>query len=204
MIEAFNQIASRNRVKRARASDLRSRTAESVLRLLGGSRDRPIEDDVTSVLASGAAADVFAPAERTIVRRVLSLAECPVKAIMTPAPDVIWLELEDEARVLSRRILHTGHAAYPVCRGGLANLVGVARAPDLVCDLLQDGRINPDTLEKGPLTSPEDGSVLDLVEQLRNARVPMAIVNDSGGNLTGVVTSTDLLETILGKGRDQS
>ena len=202
MIETFNQIASRNRVKRARAGDHRSRTADAVLRLLGGSRDgRPIEDDETSVLAAGAA-DVFAPAERTIVRRVLSLAECPVKSIMMPAPDVIWLELEDEARVLSRRILQTGHAAYPVCRGGLHNLVGVARAPDLVCDLLQDGRINPDTLEKEPLTFPEDGSVLDLVEQLRNARVPMAIVHGSGGALTGVVTSTDLLETILGKGTE--
>jgi CBS domain containing-hemolysin-like protein len=71
-----------------------------------------------------------------------------------------------------------------------------------VCDLLQEGRINPDTLEKEPLTFPEAGTVLDLVEQLRNARVPMAIINDSGGKLTGVVTSTDLLETILGKGRE--
>jgi len=203
MIETLNQIASRNRVKRAAAGDLRSRTAEAVLRLLGGSRgDRSIED-MSSVLAAGAAASVFAPAERTIVRRVLGLAERPVKSIMTPAPDVIWLELEDDARVLSRRILQTGHAAYPVCRGGLHNLVGVARAPDLVCDLLQNDRIDPTTLEKKPLRFPEEGSVLDLVEQLQDARVPMAIVHDGGGTLTGVVTSTDLLETILGKGAEQ-
>jgi predicted tellurium resistance membrane protein TerC len=202
MIETFNQIANRNRVKRAADGDLRSRTADAVVRLLGGPRDgRPIEE-VTSVLAAGAEAAVFAPAERTIVRRVLSLAERPVKSIMTPAADVIWLELEDEARVLSRRILQTGHAAYPVCRGGLHNLIGVARAPDLVCDLLQNGRIDPDVLEKTPLSFPEEDSILDLVEQLRDARVPMAIVHGSGGALTGVVTSTDLLETILGKGTE--
>jgi predicted tellurium resistance membrane protein TerC len=204
MIETLNQIASRNRVKRAATGDLRSRAAEAVLRLLGGSRgDRAIEDDATSVIAAGAA-DVFAPAERTIVRRVLGLAERPVKSIMTPAPDVIWLELEDEARALSRRILETGHAAYPLCRGGLHNLVGVARAPDLVCDLLQNGRIDPGILHREPLRFPEDGSVLDLVEQLRDADVPMAIIHGSGGVLTGVVTSTDLLETILGKGTEQS
>ena len=157
MIETFNQIANRNRVKRAAAGDLRSRTADAVLRLLGGPRDgRPIEE-VSSVLAAGAAADVFAPAERTIVRRVLGLAERPVKSIMTPAADVIWLELEDEARVLSSRILQTGHAAYPVCRGGLHNLIGVARAPDLVCDLLQNGRIDPTTLDKEPLSFAEEG-----------------------------------------------
>ena len=49
--------------------------------------------------------------------------------------------------------------------------------------------------KKKPLTLPEDGSVLDLVERLRDARVPMAIVNDGGGEIKGVVTSTDLLET---------
>ena len=202
MIETFNQIANRNRAKRAAAGDLRSRTADAVVRLLGGPRDgRPIEE-VSSVLSAGAVADVFAPAERTIVRRVLGLAEHPVKSIMTPAPDVIWLELEDEARVLSRRILQTGHAAYPVCRGGLHNLIGVARAPDLVCDLLQNGRIDPATLDSKPLSFPEEGSVLDLVEQLRDARVPMAMIHANGGALSGVVTSTDLLETILGKGTE--
>ena len=205
MIETLNQIATRNRVKRAATGDLRSRAAEAVLRLLGGSRgDRAIEDDASSVLAAGRAANVFAPAERTIVQRVLGLAERPVKSIMTPAPDVIWLELEDEARTLSHRILETGHAAYPVCRGGLDNLVGVARAPDLVCDLLQNGRIDPHTLHREPLRFPEDGSVLDLVEQLRDADVPMAIVQGNGGVLSGVVTSTDLLETILGKRTQQS
>ena len=158
MIETFNQIARRNRVKRARIGDLRSRTAEAVLRLLGGSR---VDDKIISVIAAGAAADVFAPEERTIVRSVLSLAERPVQSIMTPAAQVIWLELEDEARVLSRRILQAGHAAYPVCRGGPRNLVGVGRTPDLICDLLQNGRINPTTLEEEALTLAEDGSVLD-------------------------------------------
>jgi predicted tellurium resistance membrane protein TerC len=205
MIETLNQIARRNRVKRARAGALRSRTAQAVLRLLGGSRGGgAIADDMSSVLAGGAAADVFAPAERTIVRRVLGLAERPVESIMTPAASVIWLEFGDEARLLSRRILQTGHAAYPVCRGGLDNLLGVARAPDLICDLLQSGRINPTTLEEKPLIFPEDGSVLDLVEQLRAARVPMAIVNDDAGDLKGVVTSTDLLEAILGERPQQS
>ncbi|MFZ0850652.1 MAG: CBS domain-containing protein [Hyphomicrobiaceae bacterium] len=199
MIETLNQIASRNRVKRAAAGNLRSRTADAILRLLGGARGDETIEDVSSILAAGSAAQVFAPAERTIVRRALDLAERPVKSIMTPAADVVWLELEDEPRMLSRRILRTGHAAYPVCQGGLDNLVGVARAPDLVCDLLQNGRINPATLDKKPLSFPEGASVLDLVEKLRGARVAMAIINGGGGALTGVVTSTDLIETILGK-----
>ncbi len=80
----------------------------------------------------------------------------------------------------------------------MANLLGVARAPDLICDLPR-GRIGSATLEIEPPSFSEDGSVLHVVERLRRAAVPMAIVNDARGTLTGVVTSTDLLQTILGE-----
>ena len=139
-----------------------------------------------------------------MVGRVLGLAELPVRAIMTPAAAVTWLEVDEEAKVLSRRILRAGHAAYPVCRGGLGDLLGVGRTPDLICDLLQNGRISIDTLEGKPLTFPGDASVLEVVEKLRGATVPMAIVNDGDRTIKGVVTSTDLLETILGKGKKNS
>ena len=200
IIEMLNQIATRNRQQRAVAGDLRSRTADAVLRMLGStSNPSSVEDDVSSVLAARRAASIFAPAERTMVGSVLGLADRPVRTIMTPAREVIWLELDDDAQVLSRRILEAGHAAYPVCRGGIANLLGVARATDLICDLLEKGRISTETLESNPLTFPQDGSVLHLVEQLRRSQVPMAIIHDNGSALRGVVTSTDLLETILGE-----
>ena len=91
MIETLNQIASRNCVKRAAAGNLRSRTADAILRLLGGARGGETIEDVSSIFAAGSAAQVFAPAERNIVRRVRNLAQRPVKSIMTPASDVVWL-----------------------------------------------------------------------------------------------------------------
>jgi predicted tellurium resistance membrane protein TerC len=204
LIETLNQIATRNRAKEAIAGDLRSRTAEAVLRLLGGARaGGPIDDALPSGLAPEAAAEVFEPAERTIVARVLDMAERRVGAIMTRAPDVAWLDVGNDAHALSRRILRTGHAAYPVCQGALENLLGVARAPDLICDLLEKGRIDLSTLDRNPLTFPEDDSVLHIVEQLQGVRIPMAIINDGSGAIKGVVTSTDLLQAMLGDAREQ-
>ena len=205
LIEMLNQIATRNRVKQAVAGNLRARTADAILRILGGAAGpQQVEEDVSSVLAARGAPDVFAPAERTMVGTVLSLAERPVRTIMTPAAAVIWLEVNDDAQVLSRKILRAGHAAYPVCSGGLGNLLGVARTPDLICDLMQKGRISPETLVSESLTIHEERSMLEVVEQLRGALVPMAIVNDGAGAIKGVVTSTDLLETLLGNGRQES
>jgi predicted tellurium resistance membrane protein TerC len=201
MIEAFNQIARRNQVKRAVVpQDLRSRAAEAILRILGGTRSgAPSGEDLSSILAARNAGDLFAPAERKMVQGILGMAERPVRSIMTPAADVVWLNVGDGAEALSRKIFQTGHAAYPVCRDNFDDLLGVARVPDLVYDLLEKGRIDPATLEREPLTVREDGSVLQMVEQVRGARVPMAIVNDRSGSITGVVTATDLLQAILGE-----
>jgi CBS domain containing-hemolysin-like protein len=191
-------------VKQAVAGNLRARAADAVLHVLGGAQGASdIEDDVSLVRAARTTGNVFAPAERRMVGRVLRLAERPVRTIMTPAPDVIWLEADDDAQALSRRLLRAGHAAYPVCRGGLSNLLGVARASDLICDLLEKGRIGADTLDRRPLTFPEHGSVLQVVERMRAAHASIAIVNGRAGTITGIVTSTDLLETILGRGQQE-
>jgi predicted tellurium resistance membrane protein TerC len=203
-IELLNQVAARNRVKQAVASNLRSRVANAVLNILGGAASpRQVQEDVPLLLAATTATSVFAPAERKMVGRVLNLAERPVRTIMTPAADVVWLEADGDAKAISSRIVQAGHVAYPVCRGGLRNLLGVARTHDLIRDLLQQGRIDLNTLEK-PLAIAEDRPVLELMEKLRPTSVPMAVVRDQRGALNGVVTSTDLLQTILGLGDHNS
>ena len=202
MIEVLNQIASRNQVRRAVNGDLRNRTAEAILRILGGARSGPeTPESMSSILAARNATGVFAPAERAMVGSVLGMAERPVASVMTPSADVIWLNAAEDAHALSRKIVQTGHVAYPVCRESFGNLLGVAQAPDLICDLLEKGRIDLATLDRQPLTIPEDASVLQMIEQVRGARVSMALVSDRLGRIKGVVTPTDLLEAILGKGR---
>lgn len=198
MIEALNQIAQHNQVKHASTSDLRSRTADAVLRLLGGPSAGPENRDLPTILAAGGAADVFAPSEREMVKEVLSMAVRPARSIMTPSAEVTWLNLSEDAASLSRKILQTGHAAYPVCRERFGNLLGVARAPDLVGDLLGKGRISEQDLET-PLHFYEDDTVLHVVERFQSTRVAMAVISDRSGNLTGVVTATDLLHTLIGE-----
>ncbi|HEX5998873.1 MAG TPA: CBS domain-containing protein [Hyphomicrobiaceae bacterium] len=79
----------------------------------------------------------------------------------------------------------------------------MARAFDLICDLMEKERISTDTLDRRPLTFPEGRSVLQVVERMGAARASMAIVNGRAGTITGVVTSTDLLGTILGGGQQE-
>jgi predicted tellurium resistance membrane protein TerC len=200
LIEAFNQIAQRNRRRFASAGNRRQRAADAVLRLLGG---KPLEpdtvDQVAAIAMSAEAAEVFAPQERAMIEEVLDLAVRPVRSVMTPAQEVAWLDAEAPHEVLRRRILETARSRYPVARGGLDHLVGVAMTRDLMCGLLNTGRITLDGAVHEPLLVREDLDVLGMVERLRGAPVQMAIVTDAAGAVVGIATPTDVLETILGE-----
>ena len=98
LIESFNQLALRNRRKWAAEFPLRQRTADAVLRLLGGvpvSAPPASAEAVGTPTSDGSREALFTPAEMEMVRGVLLLAERPVQSVMTPRGDVIWIDADD-------------------------------------------------------------------------------------------------------------
>lgn len=75
----------------------------------------------------------------------------------------------------------------------------MARARDLLADLLAHGKIDPINTMRQPLVVPASVNVVKLVEQMRSSRAPMALVSDEFGSILGLVTPIDLLEAIAGE-----
>ncbi len=172
-----------------------------VLRMLGAppTVEPPItEDELKVLIAQGTAAGVFDVAEQEIVRRTLRLGDRTVAALMTPRPDIAWLDLDDSAEENWRKITSSSWARLPVARGSLDAIVGIVRARDL---LAASGRGDALTLQavlQPPLLVPESTPALRTLEIFKQARTPLALVLDEYGGVTGLLTLNDVLQAIVG------
>jgi predicted tellurium resistance membrane protein TerC len=199
LIEAFNQIAWRNRRRRATAGDLRQRTADAVLRLLGARAAETATPEEVAAIAAAAPAQAFAPEERKMIAGVLDLANRQVGSVMTPAERIVWLDRDMQESELRHRILAANHTYYPVQRGGAGNLTGIAPTQELMCGLLNEGHLSLAGREREPLLVPLDTSVLDVVRQLRDSPLKVALVKGDSGQVEGIVTPMDVLKAIVGR-----
>ncbi|MFC5462827.1 TerC family protein [Massilia niabensis] len=199
LIEALNQMARRNVAKEEARMPLRERTADAILRMLGG-KGTPAQDG--QAVMANPTPDAFEPAERNMVSGVLSLSQRSIRSIMTNRSDISWIDIEADAEVIRAQILETPHSFFPVCKGQLDDILGVVRARDLMADLALGGRIDPAHL-RTPIILPESGDVLKVMETLKRSHGQLVLIADEYGTLQGLVTPIDLLEAIAGDFPDE-
>jgi CBS domain containing-hemolysin-like protein len=199
MIEAFNQTMRRNRRRSllSGARTMRDRTARAVLRLLGGGEDEA-ENARTPTETAEKETAVFGKDELAMVQGVLDLAQRPVRSIMTPRTEIVWLDPDEDPTILRAEARESAHHWLPIARGDLDQLIGVASSRDLLASLLLHDRLDVEVVVRKPITVLESMSVLRLIDKFRHAPLQIALVVDEYGSVLGLVTPADVLEVIAG------
>ena len=176
-------------------------STESVLGVLGlsGKRESTVtEDEVKSLIAEGTQAGVFVPQVQEMIEGVLRLADRPVRVIMTPRSLIVWIEVNaDEDSILN--VIESNHfSRLLVCDGSVDHPLGTVHTKDLLPEAFRGNKGNLLDLMTPILFVPESTPVLRLLNMFKKEKVHIAVVVNEYGATEGLVTITDVLESIAG------
>lgn len=167
---------------------------------VGPSSTEPLvtEDEIKVLLEQGREAGMFEAAEQDMVERVFRLDDQPISALMTPRPDIVWLNLHSSAEENRQKITHSDHTRFPVCQGTLDNVLGVVQVTDLLARSLSGEPLDLTACLRQPLFVPETTRALRILEMFKQSNTHIAFAVDEYGVIQGVVTLNDILEAIIG------
>lgn len=180
---------------------LLGRLTDLVLQIMGirpGNEPPVTEEEIQLLIDQGTQAGVFEEAEHDMVEGVFSLADQRVYSLMTPRPDIVWLDVEDSVEEIRAKLEQSNFSRFPVRQGSLDAIIGIVKARDLLVQSLNNEPIVLKNLLKPAFFVPETMFASKALEILKEKGTDMLLVIDEFGALQGLLTINDILEEIVG------
>jgi CBS domain containing-hemolysin-like protein len=142
--------------------------------------------------------------EREMIASVIELGEQPVREVMVPRIDIVAAADRSTVREVLDSIVESGHSRIPIFDATIDNITGVVYAKDLL-KFLRDGdqAAHVKALAREPSFVPETKKVDELLHEMQQRRVHLAVVVDEYGGTAGLITIEDLIEEIVGEIQDE-
>jgi len=157
------------------------------------------EADIQALTALGEMEGQIIPAEREIIDSLLDFSDRPIKEIMTPRVDVIFLSLPVDISGVRQLVNDRRISRLPVSKSeSLDDTFGVIYVKDLFNLKSDADTLEIENLVKDVIYLPEYTTVLSALNILRENKASFACVIDENGGIEGVITIKDVLSEFVG------
>jgi CBS domain containing-hemolysin-like protein len=143
------------------------------------------------------------PDEQRLLHRVFEFTDAEVREVMMPRMRVVGIELSMPRDEVVAIVLENMYSRYPVYRKNIEDIVGVVHGKDLLGRMVAGEFFDLASIMLPPVFVPEGKKVSRLLKQMQRTRNQMAFVVDEYGGLSGLVTTEDLIEELVGEIRDE-
>ena len=143
-------------------------------------------------------------ANKEMIASIFKLDNTLVREVMVPRIDMVALQADTPLKDALEVVIGAGHSRIPVYKENIDNIAGLLYAKDLL-EVWRDGEDDVDlaAILRAPLFVPETKKLDDLLEELQQTKVHLAVVVDEYGGTAGIVSLSRLVEEIVGEVGDE-
>ncbi len=161
-------------------------------------------DEIRAAADIGEEEGVFHPEEGQMLDNVIELGQRTVRDIMVPRVDIVAAPQEMSVHDFVELAVETGYSRIPVYAENIDHIVGVVYVTDVLLQLSRgNSEVRLRDLARPPLLAPESKRLDQMLAELRQKKVHMAIIVDEFGGTEGLVTIEDILEELVGEIEDE-
>jgi len=141
--------------------------------------------------------------EKEMLQGIVDFTSTEVREIMKPRVDVIAVDIKSNYQSMLNQIMDSGYSRIPVFQRTFDDVKGVLYIKDLLPHLEKTANFSWQSLVRPPYFVPENKKINDLLGELQEKKIHLAIVVDEYGGTSGIVTLEDILEEIVGDISDE-
>ena len=161
-------------------------------------------EEVHQVLSEGSETGALTETEHRYIKNIFEFSHTSVHEVMVPRTRIVALNLDLPWEAILRTVQENMYTRYPVFRGDLDHVTGFVHTKDILLGGVSSGTdFDIAGIIRAPLFVPEGKKVSSLLKEMQRKRIQLALVVDEYGILSGLATTEDLLEELVGEIEDE-
>lgn len=181
--------------------------ANIVLKLLGISIKEGQEihssQEIQILLDQSKVGGAIQEGEHELMKNVFNFNFVTAKQIMMPRTAINALDIETPPAEIMDRIINEGYSRMPVYKETIDNIIGLVYTKDLLKMMNRKETIDLNVAIRPPYFVPQTKKISELLKELQERHMHMAIITDEFGGVAGIVTIEDILEELVGEIQDE-
>ena len=161
------------------------------------------EEEFKLILEEGTRRGVIDKTEQELIASMFEFTDTTAKEVMIPRPDVVALRMDMSRERIIKTVLEEGYSRMPVYRGTIDNILGIVYTKDLLGLMEYRDLIILQDVIRPAYFVPETKKISQLMRELQERKIHIAIVIDEFGGTSGIITMEDILEEIVGEIHDE-
>ena len=163
------------------------------------------KEEIKSLIAVGQERGAINETAKKMINNIIEFDDKSATEVMTPRTEVFLIDINDPVTQFLDELLEGKYSRVPVYDGDVDNIIGILHMKDFIIEARTNGfeNVNIKNILHSPYLVNESKNIDELFRELKKAKNHMAVLIDEYGGFSGIVTTKDLIEEVMGNIDDE-